>query len=56
MVAALAVGLSRKDSPDECLRYAIAVGTANALSPFTGHFEQEDFDRIYQEVQVTVLE
>ena len=56
MVAALAVGLSQEKNPEECLRYAIAVGTANALSPFTGHFEQEDFDRIYQEVQVAVLE
>ena len=56
MVAALAVGLSRKASPEECLRYAIAVGTANALSPYTGHFEQEDFERIYKEVQVKVLD
>lgn len=52
MVGALAVGLATNKSPEDCLRYAIAVGTANALSPYTGHFEKEDFDRVIEEVQV----
>lgn len=56
MVGALAIGLSKNETPEQCLRYAIAVGTANALSPYTGHFEQEDFERIYQEVQIQVIE
>ncbi|MGT2911883.1 1-phosphofructokinase [Streptococcus cameli] len=56
MVAALAVGLAKESSPEESLKYAIAVGSANALSPFTGHFEQADFDWIYKEVQVSIVE
>lgn len=55
MVAAFAVGLSKNNSPEECLRYAISVGTANALSPYTGHFKKEDFDRIYEEVQIKMI-
>lgn len=56
MVGALAVGLATKKSPEECLKYAIAVGTANALSPYTGHFEKEDFERIFDQVEVTRLD
>lgn len=56
MVAALALGLERKDSPEECLKYAVAVGTANALSQRTGHFEQADLDSIYQGVTVQLLD
>lgn len=55
MVAALAVGLKRGHSPQECLTFAVAVGTANALTHSTGHFRQEDLDGIYPEVTVETL-
>lgn len=54
MVGALAVALAKGQAPEECLRYAIAVGTANALSPYTGHFEPEVLAEIYPQVQVSV--
>lgn len=55
MVAALAVGLKRGESPQECLKFAVAVGTANALTHSTGNFRQEDLDWIYPEVTVETL-
>ncbi|MGT2948236.1 1-phosphofructokinase [Streptococcus devriesei] len=56
MVGAFAVGLEKNKTPKDCLRYAVAAGTANALSPSTGDFKQEDLDWIYQEVQVEILD
>lgn len=41
MVGAFAVALARQLPPQEALRYAAAVGTANALSPNTGDFDPE---------------
>lgn len=55
MVGALAVGLELGQTPEECLRYAVAVGSANALSPDTGNFKQSDLDNIYQAVKVKKL-
>lgn len=55
MVGALAVRLVTGKSPQDCLKYAIAVGTANALSPYTGHFESKDFDWVYDKVEVTEI-
>lgn len=55
MVGALAIALERGDHPADCLKYAIAVGTANALSPHTGHFEAADLERLLPEVHVETL-
>lgn len=52
MVAGFAVGLKRKMSPAEMLRYATAISAASALSPITGHFGQADFDGILPRVRV----
>lgn len=38
MVGAFAVALERGDAAEEALRYAVAVATANAMSPDTGNF------------------
>lgn len=52
MVGALAVALARGDTPKEALAYAVAVATANALSPSTGYFEEEQCLDILKQVKV----
>ena len=56
MVAAFAVGLARAYSVEECLKYAVSVSAANALTMATGHFEPEDQKRLYEQAEVTCLE
>ena len=46
MVAGFAAAMARGKGPEEMLRLATAVSTANALTMQTGHFEQEDLDRV----------
>lgn len=55
MVAAFAVGLEKNMEPEEILKYAIAVASANALSPDTGRFNPVDRDEIIQNVEVMKL-
>lgn len=55
MVAAFAVGLEKNFSPVECLTYAIAVGTANALSPFTGDIDPTVLATLQPQVKVQIL-
>lgn len=55
MVAAFAVGLARKDSIEECLKYAVSVSAANALTMATGNFKEEDQKRLYEQAVVTRL-
>lgn len=52
MVAAFAVGMARKQQKEECLKYAVAVATANALSDSTGNFEPGVRDEIYKNVVI----
>lgn len=52
MVAAFAVGMVRKYEKKECLKYAVAVATANALSDSTGNFDPRVRDEIYENVIV----
>ena len=52
MVGAFAVAMERGLAPEEQLRYAVAVSAANALSPATGSFKQQDFEGIFSEVVV----
>lgn len=56
MVAAFAVGLARNYDVEECLKYAVSVSAANALTMATGHFEMEDQKRLYEQVMVTCIE
>lgn len=55
MVGALAVSLLRGYKPEEALRYAVAVASANALSPDTGNFDLEDGRRILEKVQIAKI-
>ena len=52
MVGAFAVALERKYTPQEALKYAVAVGTANALSPHTGSFDMFVMADLLQKVTV----
>lgn len=55
MVAAFAVGLARNASIEECLRYAVSVSAANALTMATGNFREEDQKKLYDQVVVERL-
>lgn len=52
MVAGFAAAMARGLGPEEMLRLATAVSTANALNMQTGNFEQEDFNRVLPLVSV----
>ena len=52
MVAGFAVGFARKQPVCDCLRMAIAVSAANALSLLTGDFDEADYERLYAETAV----
>lgn len=54
-VAALVFELSRAREPQETLRSAVAAGTASLLSPGTGLFGRQDFDRLVSDVHVESL-
>lgn len=56
MVAAFAVGLARNYNVEECLKYAISVASANALTMETGNYKEEDRERIFAEVTVQTIE
>lgn len=55
MVGALAVALHREEKPKEALRFAVAVATANAMSPNTGDFEPEICEKLINEVEIVEL-
>lgn len=55
MVGAFAVALERKDTAADALKYAVAVATANALSPNTGEFSPEVCKEILEQVTVEKL-
>lgn len=56
MVGAFAVALEQKKAPAEALKYASAVGTANALSPNTGDFDPEILPKLLDGTKVLTLE
>lgn len=56
MVAAFAVGLARKYGIEECLKYAVSVSAANALTMATGYFEEADQKKLYEQAVVTCIE
>ncbi|RSK53251.1 1-phosphofructokinase [Bacillus canaveralius] len=53
MVAAFAVGLARGYTIEDTLRYAIAVSAANTLTMTTGSFNEEDMEKLYDQVSIT---
>jgi len=46
MLGAFAAAFDKNCSPKESLRYAVAVATASAMSPHTGDFSLEQYDKI----------
>lgn len=52
MVASFAAALERKNSPEDCLAYSVAVSAANALSMRTGYFEVDDLKTILDGVTI----
>lgn len=55
MVGALAVALHRNYEPKKALQFAVAIASANALSPNTGDFEPEIGKRLFEEVEVVCV-
>ncbi len=55
MVGAFAAAFERKMEPEEALEYAVAVASANALSPYTGNFEAEKIEEIRKKVEIIKL-
>lgn len=53
MVGAFAVAMERGDGAAEALKFAVAVATANALSPNTGDFDPAICKRLLGQVEVT---
>lgn len=52
MVGALAVALHRNYEPEKALQFAVAVASANAMSPSTGCFDPEVYKKLIHEVEV----
>lgn len=52
MVAALAVAMEKRYTPQEALRYAVAVATSSAMCSETGSFDVAVFKAIYNEVKI----
>ncbi len=55
MVGAFAVALEKKLSPQETLKYAVAVASANACTKETGSFDPDTSKRILEQVEVVNL-
>lgn len=55
MVGAFAVALERNMEPENALKYAVAVASANALSPSTGTFDPAKRDEIIKTVEIIKL-
>lgn len=52
MVGALASAFHRKYGPQEALQYAVAVASANAMSPETGNFDPAVERELFPQIQV----
>lgn len=55
MVGALAVALRREYETAKALQYAVAVASANAMSPDTGNFDPEEAKKLFEETEVAKL-
>lgn len=52
MVGALAVAFHRNYSLEKSLRFAVAIASANALSPNTGNFDPQVYKKLIQDVEI----
>lgn len=55
MVGALAVAFCRNYNPKKALKFAIAVASANAMSPDTGNFNPEECKKLFEKVEVVKI-
>lgn len=55
MVGAFAVSFEKNYTEEEALRYAVAVATANAMSPNTGDFDPEKCKELLEQVTIEYL-
>lgn len=55
MVGAFAVAFEKNETPENCLKYAIAVATANTQSLKTGDFSTETCQEIFEQVTIKKL-
>lgn len=55
LVGAFAVALERNYEPHKALSFAVAVATANALSPNTGYFDKDQYETIIKKMIVEKL-
>lgn len=55
MLGAFAAAFERKYTPGRALKYAVAVATANAVSPETGKFDYEQCEKLFDQVVVERL-
>lgn len=52
MIAGFAIGICRKYSITETIRYAVALATANTLKMETGSFEMRDLENLIPKIQI----
>lgn len=55
MLGAFAVAFERNYTSGRALKYAIAVATANAMSPNTGKFEYEQCEKLFDQITIERL-
>lgn len=55
MVGALAVALFRGYEPQKALQFAVAVASANAMSPSTGYFDPDVYIKLVDQVKVSKI-
>lgn len=56
MVGALSVALFRNYEPEKALQFAVAVASANAMSPSTGYFDPDVYAKLVDQVKITKIE
>lgn len=55
MVGALSVALCRNYEPEKALQFAVAVASANAMSPSTGHFNPDVYAKLIDQVKISKI-
>jgi len=55
MLGAFAVAFDKDMSPKEALQYAVAVATASAMSPNTGDFSMETYEKIATQITIHTI-
>jgi tagatose 6-phosphate kinase len=52
MIAGFAIGICRKYSMAETIRYAVALATANTLTMETGNFKMQDLEKLIPQISI----